>query len=170
MNEKNGFTLIELLIAISIIAIVVAVTVSTALVLQRNSRDAKRKSDLASIRNALQQYYADQQFYPTSTSSLGNYLDLSTLTSLKNSDRNPVVPTTTKTYLNQVPKEPNSSTNYLYQALPLNCDDLASGVRCIDYCLYAKIEFVKPTDSSDPAFNKCSLNNYGAASLKVSLP
>lgn len=62
----RAFTLLEILVVIGIIAILVslgAVSYSTA---QKKSRDAKRKSDLKAIQNALEQYYSICGYvYPT---------------------------------------------------------------------------------------------------------
>ncbi len=62
---QTGFTLIELLIVIAIIAMLVsfgAVAYSTA---QKNARNSQRAADLQKISAALEQYYADHHFYPT---------------------------------------------------------------------------------------------------------
>ena len=63
---KKSFTLLEMLVVIGIIAILLglgAISYSTA---QRKARDAKRKSDLKTIQNALEQYYAVCGYqYPT---------------------------------------------------------------------------------------------------------
>lgn len=70
IKNNLGFTLLELLVVISIIGILVSlisVSYSTA---QKKSRDAKRKSDLKSIQNAFEQYYAVHNTYPTSCASL----------------------------------------------------------------------------------------------------
>jgi prepilin-type N-terminal cleavage/methylation domain-containing protein len=63
---NSGFTLVELLVAISIIGVVSVTIVSSAAVAQRLSRNSQRKADLQSMRQALQQYYVDHGYYPTS--------------------------------------------------------------------------------------------------------
>lgn len=64
--KKIGFTLLEMLVVIGIIAVLIgmgAVSYSTA---QKKARDAKRKDDLKTIQNALEQYYSICGFqYPT---------------------------------------------------------------------------------------------------------
>lgn len=64
---KKAFTLLEMLVVIGIIAVLIgmgAVSYSTA---QKKARDAKRKSDLKIIQNALEQYYSICNYqYPSS--------------------------------------------------------------------------------------------------------
>lgn len=60
---KKAFTLLELLVVIGIIAVLLgmgAVSYSTA---QKKARDAKRKSDLQSLQNCFEQYYAYNNNY-----------------------------------------------------------------------------------------------------------
>lgn len=66
----KAFTLLEMLVVIGIIAVLTglgAVSYGTA---QKKSRDAKRKSDLRVIQNAMEQYYSICGFvYPTAIAS-----------------------------------------------------------------------------------------------------
>lgn len=64
----NGFTLIELLVVISIIGILIALSFFGFQGARETARDAKRKSDLESIRSALELYKADCGTYPASLS------------------------------------------------------------------------------------------------------
>ena len=61
---QQGFTLLELLVVISIIGILVAAATASFSTAQKNSRDARRKSDLQAWQNGLEQYYADNNRYP----------------------------------------------------------------------------------------------------------
>lgn len=72
--KRKGFTLIELMVVISILAILVAIGVTSYSTIRKNSRDSIRKSDLHSIQNALEQYYGKNEAYPT-----GNAAAISTL-------------------------------------------------------------------------------------------
>lgn len=131
-STSKGFTLIEILVAISIISIVFGITLTSAIALQKSGRDAMRKSDLRNIQIALQQYYADNQTFPTDANTYAEgyppALTLSSTTSLKSPDNS-------KTYLNTIPRDPNqTSLPYVYTAL--NC---ANSV-CTNYCLYAHLE------------------------------
>ncbi len=67
---KKGFTLIELLVVISIIGILVATGVVGYSRATKLSRDAKRKTDLEQIRQALETYRAELGYYPGSTALL----------------------------------------------------------------------------------------------------
>lgn len=132
MRAEKGFTLIELLVALAIIGIVFGAILSTFDAVRRNSRDAKRQSDLRAIQSALQHYFADQNFYPY-------VLNLTTALSLTSNNGNPVQTTPPKfTYLHDMPKDPSNVTQYLYEARPSSCDNIS--VRCTDYCLFAKLE------------------------------
>lgn len=64
--KKRGFTLIELLVAMSIIAVLAAIGLSSYAFSQKRARDARRKADLSQIRAALELYRADNGFYPQS--------------------------------------------------------------------------------------------------------
>ncbi len=60
----RGFTLIELMVVISILAILVAIGVTSYSTIRKNSRDSIRKADLHSIQNALEQYQGKTGSYP----------------------------------------------------------------------------------------------------------
>jgi len=65
---KKGFTLLELLIVISIIGILVAVATASYSSSQKKARNSRRMSDMKSVQNAAEQYYADNDsVYPPSS-------------------------------------------------------------------------------------------------------
>lgn len=148
VNYK-GFTLIELLITIAILATLMTIALLIFTEVQKKSRDAKRQSDLKVIQGALEQYHADQGFYPknTNTGVAENFSTL-TLTRLTNRVGNPITPTPNpeKVYLKIVPHDPqDSSPDYKYQyfASPSNCenDDTQNPVvYCTSYSLCANLE------------------------------
>ena len=71
----KGFTLIELLVVISIIAILVAVGATGYQRASKLSRDARRKTDLEQIRQALETYRSEIGSYPANTGLLvSNYM------------------------------------------------------------------------------------------------
>lgn len=70
MNNKNqmfnkGFTLLELLVVIGIIGILISLITVSFTSAQKSGRDSRRRQDLTSIQNAMEQYYAQNNFtYP----------------------------------------------------------------------------------------------------------
>jgi len=66
MAKTRGFTLIELLVVIAIIGILSSVVLASLNAARMKSRDARRMSDLAQIRIALEMYYNDHGYYPPS--------------------------------------------------------------------------------------------------------
>lgn len=71
-KRLNGFTLIEILVVISIIGILVSLSLFGIQNSRKSARDAKRKSDIESIRSALEMYKADNGVYPDGLSYLGS--------------------------------------------------------------------------------------------------
>lgn len=65
VDSKKGFTLIELMVAITILAIIAGIGLTTYASAQIYARDAKRKEDLSSIQIALDLYYQTNGHYPT---------------------------------------------------------------------------------------------------------
>jgi len=70
---RKGFTLIELLVVISILAILITLGLTTFASAQRKGRDARRKSDLRDVKNALEQYYSVCGFNYPDLNVDGNY-------------------------------------------------------------------------------------------------
>lgn len=63
---KKSFTLLEMLIVLGIIAVILSVLTISFSTTQKKTRDARRKSDLKSMQNALEQYYSTCGYvYPT---------------------------------------------------------------------------------------------------------
>ncbi len=63
---KQGFTLFELLVTISIIGLLIALATVSFSSAQEGARDARRRGDLTSVRNAFEQYYSANTAYPNS--------------------------------------------------------------------------------------------------------
>jgi len=135
---KRGFTLIELLVVISIIGVLSIIGLVAYGTFLKNARDAKRQSDLKFIQSALEQYHADQKYYPTLGS--GN---CPTAGDGKLRINCPLTdPLGNKTYLAQIPAESQSSQpQYSYEAKPVDCDNAVSSTnKCTSYCIFVKIE------------------------------
>lgn len=97
-----GFTLIELLVVISILGILIAVSIFGTAGARESSRDARRKSDLEMVRSGLEMYKADCNVYPASLDFSGS----GTLTG--------TCPTTSNTYIAEIPSDPITGRNYCY--------------------------------------------------------
>ncbi|KUK79544.1 MAG: fimbrial protein pilin [Microgenomates bacterium 39_7] len=100
INKKNAaFTLIEVLVATTIVAVLTAIGVVSYSSASRNSRDAKRLSDVEQIRAALEMYRADNGSYPGS-------IDLSGSGELSSG---------TNVYMSPIPQDPKYPTHfYIY--------------------------------------------------------
>ena len=69
-KSQKGFTLIELLVAISIIATLTAILLPNFMGAREKAKDAQKKADMVSLKNALRLYYNDNQSYPTNQTAL----------------------------------------------------------------------------------------------------
>jgi len=73
MNKRKfgGFTLLELLVVIGIIALLVSFATVSYNAAQIRTRDSRRRADLNSAKDALEQYYAaNNSVYPTGDCSV----------------------------------------------------------------------------------------------------
>lgn len=100
---KRGFTLIELMMVIAIIGILASIIVVSLSSSKAKGRDAKRVSDIRTIQLALEEYYNDNAYYPTSLYGAGISPPFST-------------------YLSPVPTDPSTGGSYKFSAYnsPLN--------------------------------------------------
>lgn len=161
----QGFTLIELMISITIVGLVFGIIASSTTLVRKNSHDTQRHSDLRSIQSALEQYYADQLFYPA-TISFGS--------ALTNATGNVAGTTISKTYLNRVLQDPSGgSATYKYEGLKNDpssptsyslCDNITPSL-CLKYCLYASLE--NPPNPLLPTYSYCSATGFN---LQVTSP
>lgn len=159
-TTAKGFTLIEIMIAISIVAVTFGVIISSAAQVRKTGRDAQKQADLQAVQAALQQYYADQNYYP-------DKIDFTSGAPITNC---PSVPAAvgcqiTKTYLNKTPISPTGlSTDYMYRSgidstasnRTSNCDvvPINSSMQCHFYILCAKLEGASPQSNSQ--YSDCS--------------
>jgi general secretion pathway protein G len=87
-DRARGFTLIELLIVMAILGILISIAAPNLKQSVVRAREAVLKEDLFQIREAIDQYYADNGNYPAA------------LTDLINTEA------VTKSYLRVIPKDP----------------------------------------------------------------
>jgi prepilin-type N-terminal cleavage/methylation domain-containing protein len=119
--SNSAFTLIELLISIAIISLLFGVVLVNSNALRSSSGDAKRKADLAAIQSALQNYYADQNYYPrsagnTATSGTAAFIlhgATPTTTFSSSIGTGSTIPASIKTYLKTVPLDANTKFCYV---------------------------------------------------------
>lgn len=69
-TDQRGFTLIELLVVVTIIGILAGIAVVQVRHAQQKTRENVLKADLALMRKAIDDYYADKQKYPASLQAL----------------------------------------------------------------------------------------------------
>lgn len=116
-RNKKGFTLIELLVVIAIIGFIASVAMVALNNTRVQSRDAQRIADLKTISKAIEMYHQDKGYYPKIVNAsdfdtvnpttpdpcglFGRWCQLAT--ELKNGN-----------YLQILPKDPSSSTQYRF--------------------------------------------------------
>jgi prepilin-type N-terminal cleavage/methylation domain-containing protein len=134
-NHKNrrGFTLIEIMIAISILAILATIGMTTYSQAQLRGRDAKRKQDLRAISTALELYYQRNKRFPCSTTwqsssyTGGAWLRDETVSAVPACDGSkPIEPQ----YINSLPVDPISNTS----ATPYAENNLGYGYHSAAWC------------------------------------
>jgi general secretion pathway protein G len=127
MKKKLGFTLIEILVTATIIGLLAAVASISYSQLTKQSRDAKRKTDLEQVRAALEIYRSNSDTYPVGT----GWATLSVLTG-------PII------YLQTLPSDPKSANFSYYYSGDIN-----------DYTLAAQLEVSSSCSSGAPGGSSC---------------
>lgn len=103
MKSTKSFTLIELMIVIALMGALTGLIIGNFTASLKRGRDAKRKGDLQSIRNAIESYYEDKKSYPTTIVFGGKLCETAPCLSSE------------KVYMYKVPADPTSAYSYVYQ-------------------------------------------------------
>ncbi len=106
-KNQRGLTLVEILVVVAVIGTLAGVLLNLLDIpgTQAEARDASRVSDLKEIQVALELYYSDNGTYPATISDLQPQ------------------------YINQLPTDPSSGTNYTYlSASPFHTYNLTAGM------------------------------------------
>lgn len=144
LKKQAGFTLLELLIVIVIIGILALIIVPGLASGPARARDAQRKGDLRTVKNALETYFNDNNYYPltqtygTTTTGLGDILH----------------GTTDADYLKSWPVDPKNSGVYVY-TYTSTAGSCTTGA--CSYTLKARLENTK--DSQADANGDYSVSN-----------
>lgn len=125
--KKNAFSLIELLISVSIIGVLtlaVLVVIEPAKI-RAKTRDAQRRSDLQTIKSALELYITDNKTYPTSGdgSTCGSSHVWEKISGLSGSNRSCLhqaltTVTNGSSYLEVIPYDPSKKDDSSYPSDP----------------------------------------------------
>jgi general secretion pathway protein G len=99
-KKTTGFTMIELLVVATIMIVLMTIALISYRSATQNTRNAKRKTDLQTVRQALVLYRSDNGCYPSDSTYIGML-------------------TTISEYLNETPYDPQGSeVNPLYTYAP----------------------------------------------------
>ncbi|MFQ5670748.1 MAG: type II secretion system protein [Acidobacteriota bacterium] len=69
-ERQSGFTLIELLVVVAIIGIIAGIAAARFANAPRKAREAVLKTNISTLRDVIDQYYADKRHYPYSLEDL----------------------------------------------------------------------------------------------------
>ena len=127
--HPRGFTLIELLVVIAIIGILAAIGVIAMQGARERARDAKRKSDIGTVRSALALYYDSFGGFPASSS----FLQFNNTSGTGHVLHDALVGN--PRFIAQLPDTPTTGEWYYYAS----CTS-STGVPDGDYTLYATME------------------------------
>jgi general secretion pathway protein G len=150
-TQNLGFTLIELLVVMTIIGIIAAVGIANFTKASQSARDARRKTDLETVRQALVLYRTQNASYPAGSANESSYNSaVSTLSS--------------GSYLSSpTPVDPRNKTNATGQTYSYRYEGAAS-----TFCVCAVMEI--PGNGNTADRNCSALTNSGGAYYCVRHP
>ena len=137
----KGFTIVELLVTFVVIAIIFSFVFVEIQPARAKTRDARRISDLNTLKASLQLYYMDKGVYPISPTSTG-WCSLETFPGVEDCAQFVINFTENlKPYLDQMPKDPlypkeenGKKYSYLYRSLSFG----------LEYKIHADLETKEP--------------------------
>lgn len=142
----RGFTLTEMMIVVAILGILAVIGIMSFLQQQFKGNDAKRKSDLDTIKIAIEEYEKDNNCYPNPTSMTKCGTDASIA----------IHP-----YLNNVPCDPVTDKPYPYET---------DGSTCADWFrLYSLLQNTKDV-TAIPGIGPESIYNFYMSSDNAPIP
>ncbi len=103
MQKRDAFSLVEILVVVTIISLLAGIAASSYTQFIRQSRDAKRKTDIEQVRAAIEMYRNFNNVYPTAAAAPG--MDFGS----------GAVADATATYLSKLPNDPRSANSYFYE-------------------------------------------------------
>lgn len=106
MKIKKAFSLVEILVVVTIISILASIAAVSYSRFVKQSRDARRKTDIEQIRAAIELYRNFKGAYPTPRAVPGMLFGTGDITD------GSVVPTIT--YMSKIPNDPMSEAGYRY--------------------------------------------------------
>lgn len=114
-RSKRGFTLVELLVVVVVLAVLAAIVLPKFMDSGSRSKESAQKSDLKIIRNAVQLFYTDTGYYPSTLTDLTR--DDGTTAKIWNGTAEASLTTTTDyhgPYLQEVPDDPVKNVAFTY--------------------------------------------------------
>ena len=115
---NSAFTLIELLVVMGVIAILTGISIFALQGSREAGRDARRKSDLETIRSGIELFRADCNVYPSNLVAVGS--------SLQGTVALGCSPANTNIYIQSVPGDPSSGSGYCYNQTSSTTDELCA--------------------------------------------
>ena len=119
-NKQGGFTLLELLIVIVIIGILALLIIPNITSAPKKARDTKRKTDITTVRKGLEEYFVNNNVYPSSSGAVGTAGVLAEL----QTGSAPIVKV--------LPTDPKNTGAYVYTYTPANTNSTYTLTACLE--------------------------------------